>query len=441
MIRFMSKQNLYKSFSAMMIAATAILPVCHPAFAQGQLKAWNTNQREQAERLLSAAVTALSRAQLSKASTLLVQATGTDPTDPAPFAVLGLTYLRQGKSSEALEALKKSYQISKNSETLLSAGFAYYLQHDYDAAINAWTKVLDRDPKMVEAYGNIGFAYLRKGDFVNADTSFRNLIKARPSSQLAYQGLALLNYLAGNFSASRRAAEHAQSIQSYFPVLLLLAKLDFLQGDPQAGQKRVAEWSRAAIGKKALFRSMSAVGYPTQHDFRWDPFQADNFDSGRLLMARAGRSNDKNNNTSTKAKTDASKRRAQAIKGKAAQILSDARNAHDAAASDYYITRELALLEMANGDYEQSADHFREVIQLCPACHVDWLHLARDLSLLDKAGEASYAAREYQRQHASERIAPGFLELAKGEPAQIPELSPQPETVKPSKKESTDAGF
>ena len=438
MIRCLKQKDLHKAITSLVIALNASVAICPLSFAQGHLKAWNTNQREQAERLLSAAVTCLGKSQLSKASTLLIQATGTDPTDPAPFAVLGLTYLRQGKYSEAVDALKKSYQINKNAETLLSAGFAYYLQHDYDAAINAWSKVLERDPKIVEVYGDIGFAYLRKGDFVNADTSFRNLIKARPSSQLAYQGLALLNYLAGNFSAARKAAEHAQSIQSYFPVLLLLAKLDYLQGDAQAGQKRVAAWARAATGKRALSRSMSAVGYPTQHDFRWDPFQIDNFDNGRLLAARAAGAKDKKESNGKGKASDAKKK---PKTGKVGSLLTDARHSHDGAPSDYFITRELALLEMANGDYQESADHFHEVLQLCPSCDLDWLHLARDLSLLGKAGEASYAAREFQNKHHSERVAAPFLDLAKGEPTVIPDLSPQPEKTRTDKKEQTDSGF
>ncbi|MBX9724013.1 MAG: tetratricopeptide repeat protein, partial [Candidatus Obscuribacterales bacterium] len=292
----------------------------YPSYAQGHLQTWNTNQRERSQKLLSAAMTALNKGQVDQASNSLIQATLADPSDPVSLTMLGTTYVRQGKYSEALESLKKSYQLSKSAETLLSTGFAYYLQHDYDAAISSWSRALERDPKMVEANADIGFAHLRKGNFAQADESFRNLINARPNSQLAYQGLAVLNYLAGNFSAARKAAEHAQSIQSYYPVILLQAKLDYLQGDSQAGQKRVNEWLKASSGKRALVRPMTALGYPLQHDFHWDPFLADNFDNGRLLMAR----------TQTNEKNGDSRRKSLASQGKSDALLSEVQRANSA---------------------------------------------------------------------------------------------------------------
>ena len=270
---------------------------------------------------------------------------------------------------------------------------------------------------------------MRKGDFVKADESFRYLIKARPSSQLAYQGLALVNFLAGNLNSARKAAEHAQSIQSYYPVLLLLAQLDFLQGDPQTGQKRVAEWQRSATGKKALVRSMTALGYPVQHDFHWDPFLKDNFDNGRLLLYR----------TETKEKRKKNSRKSPAASGKSPGLLKKAEQAQSAVGQDFYLTRELALVEMAGGDYAASSEHFTAVLQLCPLCLVDWLHLARVQAMQNKTAEAAYAVQEFQRQRRQEKIAESFLDLFRGVPAAIPELSPQP-VAKP-RKETPESGF
>ncbi len=402
----------------------------NPGYGQGHLQTWNTNQRERSQKLLSGAMTALNKGLVDQASNLLIQATLADPSDPVSLTMLGTTYVRQGKYSEALESLKKSYQLSKSAETLLSTGFAYYLQHDYDAAISSWSRALERDPKMVEANADIGFAYLRKGSFAQADESFRNLINARPNSQLAYQGLALLNYLAGNFAAARKAADHAQSIQSYYPVLLLLAKLDYLQGDAQNGQKRVNEWLKASSGKRALLRPMTALGYPLQHDFHWDPFLADNFDNGRLLMAR----------TQSTEKNGDSRRKSLASQGKGDTLLSEAKRASSAAPSDFYILRELALIEMANGNYTECIDHFSDAISICPSCRVDWLHKARALAMQGKSAEASYAVNAFLRQRPNEKIAQPFLEIAKGTPAQIPDLSPQADPhIKPSG--SGDSGF
>ncbi len=407
-----------------------------PVLSQGKLQSWDTYQHERSQKLLSLALTQLEKGLDEKAASLLIESINTDPTDAVPLSMLGLVYVRQGKYAEALDLLKKSYHMKNLAETLLTTGFAYYLQHDYDAAIASWTKALQRDPRMVEANGDIAFAYLRKGDFKNADEYFRILLKGRSNSPLAYQGLSILNYLAGNFSAARTAAERAQSIEPYYPNLLLLAKLDYLQGDPQTGQKRVALWLRASSQKKAtkdqkrktLYRSMTVLGYPKQHDFSWDPFLADNFDNGRLLLAR------------TQEKKGSKKRQSLALKGKIKDLLSSARQAQYSAPSNYYLLRELGLLELANGDFSEAADHFREVLEKCPSCVVDWLHLARALSMQDKVSEASYGVREFQRLRGKEKIAPQFIELAKGAPAVIPELAPRPDS-KLKTRDKTESGF
>lgn len=419
--------------------------------AQGTLQTWNINARERSRRLTSAALNHLTKGQLEQASNLLVQATNTDPSDPLPLETLGMTYLRQGKSSQALDALKKAYDLIKDPETLLSTGFAYYLEHDYDAAINAWQKTLERAPQgqMAEAQGNIGFAYLRKGDFEKADAAFRALLRTKPSSQLAYHGLAIVNYLAGNFAAARKAADHAQSIQSYYPVILLLAKLDYLQGDPQAGQRRIREWQTASTARgsskktSSLQRPMTAIGYPSQHDFRWDPFLVDNFDTGRFLAARTqdaqSRKKSKEREARSGKKSD-SKKKTPSKNARVQDALRLAQNALDSAPTDFYIMREVALLELTNGDFQESADHFARVLNLCPSCSVDWLHLAVALNGLGKEGEAAYGVQEFQRKHPNERLAPDFAALAKGQAVTLPNVTPV-DTAPPKQKDPNETGF
>lgn len=395
------------------------------AFAQGHLQSWNTNQRERSQRLLSAAMTNMNKGFYEKASTLLLEATQSDPTDATSAATLGLVYVRQGKYGEALDVLKRAYQLEKTAEILVTTGFAYYLQHDYDAAIASWTKALERDSRITEINGDIAFAYLRKGDFAKADEYFRLLIKTRTGSQFAYHGLAVMNYLAGNLNASRRAAEHAETIKSYYPVLLLLTKLDYLQGDATAAQKHLAAWQKASSNKRPSLRPMTAIGYPAQHNFNWDPFLLDNFDTGKFLQARVNQKP-----ADSKKKTSSS-----VLKG-ADAALSAAKQAQFSAPKDYYIMREMALIEMAMGDYDSAATHFREVLQACPSCVIDWLHLAKALSLQSKMDNASYALNEFKRQRPQEQIAKSFSDLTSASPASIPELAAPVEKKAPKEGES-----
>ncbi len=398
-----------------------------PVFAQGHLQSWNTNQREKSQRLLSAAITNMNKGFYDKASTLLIEATESDPTDATSAATLGLVYVRQGKYGEALDVLKRAYQLEKTAEILITTGFAYYLQHDYDAAIASWTKALERDSRITEINGDIAFAYMRKGDFAKADEYFRLLIKSRTGSQLAYHGLAVLNYLAGNLNSARRAAEHAETIKSYYPVLLLLSKLDYLQGDTSAAQKHLAAWQKAASNKRPSLRPMTAIGYPAQHNFNWDPFLFDNFDTGKFLQARANQK-----------PVDLKKKNSSGNLKGAEAALSAAKQAQFNANKDYYILREIGLIEMAMGDYDSAATHFREVLQSCPSCVIDWLHLAKALSMQSKVSEASYAVSEFKRQRPQEMIAKTFTDLTGTAPTSIPEMTATPEK-KPQKE--GESGF
>lgn len=434
-IKLFSNRKTRKNFSTLLLAASLAIgfpgkdaiPV--PAFAQGNLHTWNTHKREQSEKLLSSAMTWLKLGETKKASELLLQACNEDPTDAAPASLLGLTYSVQGKYSQAMESLRKAYELGHGQETLLCAGFNYYLQHDYDSAIASWKKVIDKDPRKAEAYACIGFAQMRKGDFAEADKSFRKAIEGRPSSQIAYEGLAWLNYLSGDFKSARNAAEHAQSIRPYHQVLLIMAKLDYLQGAPEAGRKRVSEWARSSADTKVERCSMTEFGFPPQHDFGWDPFLSGIFDNGYLLMARAEKSRTQGDG----------KQRSLARKGCIEKALAEAKETLSAADNDLFAKRELALLELTNGDYAAAEQHFQQLLQSYPGCKVDWLHLARALFLQGKSGEASYAAGEFRRLRPEQKIADAFMDLSKGQPVESTASDKEPPGK--AKKQGNESGF
>lgn len=404
---------------------------CSPVFSQVQT--WNTKAREKAQNLNSAAVTALSRGQQAFAVNLLNQATVTCPSDPIPFSTLGIALAKEGKYAAALDALGKSYDLKHNAETLLTTGFVYYLEHDYEAAIRSWTKALEQEPRTKEIYGDLGYAYLRKGDFQKAEECFHNLAKLCPSSQLAFQGMALLKYLEGDLSASRQAAEHAQSISSYHPALLLLAKVCFLQGDKPAAEQAIRSWL-VARRKTAPVRSMTTLGYPIQRDFHWDPLLGDNFDNGNLLLART-----------RLLPNEQSQRKSLLSKGRIKEALPLAEQTHLSAPDDFYVLRELALLKMANAEFSRSADDFLRVLKLCPDCNVDWLHVGRAQFLAGKKQEAASAVQVYLRKFPGQKLSPAFTALVdQSAGATAPSGDTKLDSVEPANKEQksgAEGGF
>lgn len=413
-----------------LIASLIIVSALAPCASAQLVQTWDTKAREKSQRLNSAGTTALDKGQIAQAIILLNQAIAADPTDHVALNTLGVALAKQGKYDEALEHLQKAYALKHDAETLLSTGMVYYLQHDFDAAIKSWTRALELDPKMIALHGNMGYAYLRKGDFEKAEESFHKLIKVKPNSTLAYKGLALTKYLSGEVSSAMKLAEHARTLApNSAPLLLILAKLDFIQGNADSGKARLREWQKAIVAKKGVTPfAMTSMGYPVQHDFHWDIFAADHFDNGNFLLAR----------TRILPKEEGS-RRSYASKGKMTIAMAAAKSAAEADPEDYFVLRELGLLELANADYNSAADHFAKVLQLCPSCRIDWLHLARAQFLGGKPNEAAYAAREYFRQLPEEKISSVFSSLAataKDESA----APPQQSTPAAAKKQPAEAG-
>jgi|GEM_PF-1938435 len=381
---------------------------------------WNVQAREQAERSTSAGMSMLLKRKTAQAISTFEQASQTDPTDPNPYSALGLALAMEGKLDEALHALQRSYSLRQATETLLSTGIVYYLQRDYDAAINAWTKVIEANPKNCQVWGDLGFAHLRKGQFSEADELFQKLVKCRPNSQFGYHGIALAKYFKGDFSGSRRAAERAQSIQPYAPVVLILAKLDALQGDRLSALKRAQQYNTTANRRSIPERSMTEIGIPLQRDFRWDPFKADSLDNGYLLAARLQDA------------ANADKQLALAEQGKASQAIGSAKDILVKDPRDLFVLRELALAQMAQAEFANASESFKAVLERAPHCYVDLLHLARALAMDGKAAEGAAYVREFQNKLPGVKISPLLANIG-----QEPNPPPQPvlESTKQPKEE------
>ena len=373
--------------------------------ALGQSQSWDYKPRERSQQAASAGLTALTKGYVDQAIDSLITATNADPNDPLPYHLLGLALAMKGRCEEALDAMRKSYKLApKMGETVLSIGVVHYLMHNYDKALNAWRKTLELNPKLCHVVGDMGFAYMRKGEFDKATEAFRKLINCHPNSQLAYHGLATVKYLSGDFKGARQAAEHAQSIAEYPPVVLLLAKLDFLAGDRSRAVQRVQEYNKLTR-RPFVQRSMTAIGYSVQHDFRWDPFLADNYDNAFLLNARA-----------LDLPREASRQRSLSRQGRAADAIARARAAVSGASGDYFVRRELGLLLLADGQYSEAVEQFQEVLRLCPGCWVDVLHLGRALALDGKPADASAQVRRFQRKFPDARLSPSLIDIARVDP-------------------------
>lgn len=390
----MTRSRRTKPFASLIAAA---LMVCTACGALAQLQTWSPEARSKSQALVSASVSLLLKRQWDPAIQSLTRATVADGSDPIAFEMLGLALGAQHRLNEALDNLQHAYSLEKSPEVLLSTGIVYYLDHDYQAALNSYSRALELKSNWIDIAGNIGYAYYRQGDLPRAEENFRALIKAHPNWQFGYQGLATVQYLRGQFSAARGNAMHAETLRSYAPTVLLLAKLDMLEGDLSGGTKRVSLY-RSKLKKNFAWRPMTELGFPLQRDFKWDPYIADNYDSGTLLLARASGG-------------DAKKRDWLAKQGGAGSMIATISDALRESPNDVMLLRDLGLAQLAAGANEDAAKSFSQVLRLSPSCTVDRLHLARALAGMGKDQEAAEQVAAFQRAAPREKLSPAFTSL------------------------------
>lgn len=398
------------------VAILLVTTVTLPMVADAQVRqTWDIHARQQAERFTSAGISLLQKRQIDTALTAFEKATVADPSDPNPFTMIGLTLAMKGRLDEALHALQRSYSLKQSSEALLATGVVYYLKRDFEAAINSWNRAASMSRgENCRIHGALGFAFLRLGQFSNAQESFDKLVKCHPTSQLGYQGLAMTRYLRGEFRGARAAAERAESIQPYPPAVLLLAKVDALQGDRATALTRAHLFNR--LSRRSPDRRLADFGFAIQHDFRWDPFKGDNLDNGYLLMARL------------QSAEDDKKRASLAEQGDASAVMETALSALQDSENDLFLTRDLGLAQLSAGQYAAAADTFKRVVERYPNCHVDLLHIARALALGGKGAEGAEYVRQFQSNVPGQQLSPVFSNIGQAPPSQAecPPEEPEP---------------
>ncbi|HEY9677357.1 MAG TPA: tetratricopeptide repeat protein [Drouetiella sp.] len=416
--------------SASLLIALALVSG-NQVFAQSHN--WNTQARQQAENSNSRALSILTKGETVKgyvdqAIAALLRATSADPTDPVPFATLGLALDLKQRYSEALDALNKSYQLEpKSKETMLSIAITHYLGRTYAKSESVLNTLLKQFPTQCDAHIDLGFTYIRLGDFDKARRNFKQAISCNPNCQPAYQGEALCDYLEGNLEDAFAEVQHAETLRPYLPATLLLAEIAAIRGDETAmnsALKRVAK-----VKQPLEQRPMTMIGFSPQHDFHWDPFILDDFDTDDFIKARA-----------LDLPRQDSKRASLAGSGKISKALTHVEAALSSAPpNDFYLLRQAGLINLAAGNYGDAVKIFNDVTQACPNSHIDFLYLGRALWLAGNKADAAKCIKVYAEHFPSQQLAGVFTSIKNNAPA-APEAPPT-QPSQPTQQPAVDTGF
>ena len=100
-----------------------------------------------------------------------------DPDDPRPLIKLGDVNVATGKINRGIDFYEQAIKLNPENEEAQSA------------LINGWLAALRIAPHLANNHVGLGTAYQLKGDFDQAERSFRRALQIEPGNQLATNGL------------------------------------------------------------------------------------------------------------------------------------------------------------------------------------------------------------------------------------------------------------
>jgi tetratricopeptide (TPR) repeat protein len=131
---------------------------------------------------------------------------------------IGNAYMAQGKFGNAEVAFARAVALNpSDAESYNNLGEALGELKQYPRALEAFTKAINLDQKLLKAKYNQAVSYDRMGNFRYSEFVFRSLIKNNPRYSLAYDGLAVTLSKAGRAKEALTFHEQAISLDPREP--------------------------------------------------------------------------------------------------------------------------------------------------------------------------------------------------------------------------------
>jgi tetratricopeptide (TPR) repeat protein len=188
------------------------VPVSRPRSATAPSKASTTNPAQPSssssgssndpQQLLAAGQAAHDQKRFEDAiriyNRVIVLAGNQGRTAAAANLKIGNAYMAQGKFGNAQFAFERAVALNPtDAESYNNLGEALGELKQYQRAIEAFTRAISLDQKLLKAKYNQAVSYDRMGNFRYSEFVFRNLIKSNPNYSLSYDGLAVTLSKAG----------------------------------------------------------------------------------------------------------------------------------------------------------------------------------------------------------------------------------------------------
>jgi len=125
----------------------------------------------------------------------------------------GSDLLSRGEAAEARRSLQRAAQLRpKDGKVLGLLGQACYRMGQFDAAAEAYGRLVDDNPAEVAARVNLGLAQLKARRFPEAEKQFRIALDLNPDHKKAMGYLGLAHFESGDFRGAREWFDRAGSL-------------------------------------------------------------------------------------------------------------------------------------------------------------------------------------------------------------------------------------
>ena len=118
---------------------------------------------------------------------------------PDPYTVLAASYIQLKKYDKAITATKRAIQIKPNSFAYITMGNAYCAKKQFNEAIAAYKKAVEIDPNYSAAFRKLGLTLSVKKDYNGAARAFKKAAELSPSILSYWTDLAITYYRMGQY--------------------------------------------------------------------------------------------------------------------------------------------------------------------------------------------------------------------------------------------------
>ena len=174
------------------------------------------------------------------AVSLLQPVVEANPDDPRSLSVLATAYSRLGRAADATPLLERALAVdSTNPSTAHQLAVNYIAVKRQRDAISLLRSVLEKHPEAAAPAVTLTTLLLTSGDFDGAAETAERALRSNATQQNLRNLLGVAHTRAGRLAAAREAFEQLrQSSFNYLPARINLAKLDIIEGKPDAGVAR-----------------------------------------------------------------------------------------------------------------------------------------------------------------------------------------------------------